>query len=78
MGTKLLAGLCTVDSQGTYTSALCLYLRTRSLCVLVLPLCLELCVEYVYRRVVVVVVVVCACVLSAALPLFRPFHSISQ
>lgn len=64
MGTKLLAGLCIVDSQGTYSSALCLYLRARSLCVLVLPLCLELCVEHLSRVVVVtvMVVVVFACV----------------
>lgn len=66
MGTKLLAGLCIVDSQGTYSSALCLYLRARSLCVLVLPLCLELCVEHPNRVVVVVVMmmvmVVFACV----------------
>lgn len=63
VGTKLLAGLCIVDSQGTYSSALCLYLRARSLCVLVLPLCLELCVEHLSRvMVVVTVMVVFACV----------------
>lgn len=65
VGTKLLAGLCIVDSQGTYSSALCLYLRARSLCVLVLPLCLELCVEHLSRVVVVVMVVVTVMVVFA-------------
>lgn len=29
MGTKLLACLCTIDNQGTYTSTLCLYPKSR-------------------------------------------------
>lgn len=36
MGTKLLAFLCTVDNQGTYTSALCLYPKSKE------PVCFRL------------------------------------
>lgn len=40
MGTKLLAFLCTVDNQGTYTSALCLYPKSKE------PVCFRH--EYLY------------------------------
>lgn len=71
MGTKLLACLCTVDNQDTYTSALCLYPKSKE------PVCFHLVspsravCEHVHR------VVVCL-FLSCSLPLFRPSYSMSQ
>lgn len=76
MGTKLLACLCTVDSQGTHTSAACLDPMSKEpVCFCLVSLSRAVC-ERVYR---VVVVVVCACVFfSCSLPLFRPSHSMSH
>lgn len=44
MGTKLLAFLCTVDNQGTYTSALCLYPKSKE------PVCFRLVSHVLWTR----------------------------
>lgn len=70
MGTKLLACLCTVDNQGTYTSALCLYPKSKE------PVCFHLvslsraCTQGGGGGMCLF--------LSCPLPLFRPSHSMSQ
>lgn len=73
MGTKLLAFLCTVDNQGTYTSALCLYPKSKE------PVCFRLvslsraCTGWWWWwGVVVVVVVVCAYSSAAPCPSSDP------
>lgn len=81
MGTKLLACLCTIDNQGTYTSTLCLYPKSREpVYFSLVSLSGAVCVEHVYSVVAVAVVaVLCVFVFfSCSLPLFRPSHSMSQ